>query len=49
VEDNHGYTTFKGAAQDAVLSCFGIPNEPSNGPHMSYWVERSSLPTDMKS
>ena len=40
-EHNHGMLTFQGAAQDAVLSCFGIPNEPESGEHMQYWRARS--------
>ena len=49
VENNHGVTTFMGAAHDAVLSCFGIPMEPITGEHMSYWAGKSELPHFMKS
>ena len=48
VDQNHGLGTFKGDAQQAVLWCFGVANEPSTGPHMKVWVEKSSLPDLLK-
>lgn len=49
VDENHGLGTFKGDAQEAVLWCFGVANEPSTGPHMQIWVAKSSLPEALKS
>jgi hypothetical protein len=48
VNQNHGLATFKGDAQQAVLFCFGVANEPSTGPHMKVWVEKSMLPDALK-
>jgi hypothetical protein len=41
VDENHGYFTFVDAAQDAVLTCFGIGMEPVTGEHMKVWADVS--------
>jgi hypothetical protein len=42
-DENNGALTFLSHAQEACQSCFGVPNEPPDGPHMIYWAKKSSF------